>query len=641
MTGFTAETGSRRLYEYEPFRDARSIRILTLHPARSREESLRGDLSTELLEDAAEASAIDFEAVSYVWGSRKRLQELRCGDDRVLPITESICDALRRVRLEDRPRRLWADQVCINQDDIEERSQQVNLMNSVYRSARRVLVWLGRDDESKAQDAVKMVEDLQKVFSDEEAHDEFRKAHSENLHLQDVALWKPFAKLAILPWFNRIWIVQEIGTRTPATLFWGEAEMSWDVLSGVVAVLNERYHHLRARFAVMTPNIRYLHRRFEEPPEAVLSRQHRRGDFVYELHRARHMLAEDPRDRVFAFLGHFSLRKPSTTPALRGLVADYGRSVEDVYCDVAMRGLDGAESLIMLTAPHYGAEVSRSRQNSILTNADGAVPSALSFKLNNMPSWVPDWRQRAHHLFGSPDTPHRAAGNTKPQLTIDKSTLTLHIKGKHTDTVNLVSWVIRGDSFHVRKQREDATHPMVALWQRICGQKSPIHPSAGNYYPTGEPPFLALAQCLTNAGVGMSGNRDHATVPSSEHVANAASYLARTARRSDPMVSAEIRELGLNGGGDAYKWSHEASLISRHRRLGLSAQGHFVLGPETMEPGDAVTVLYGGRAPFLLRRRGPRSDDGWILIGECYVHGMMNGEALTIKGAVEETFIIH
>lgn len=213
------------------------------------------------------------------------------------------------------------------------------------------------------------------------------------------------------------------------------------------------------------------------------------------------------------------------------------------------------------------------------------------------------------------------------------------------DTIKLVSWVMRGDSFHVRGQREAATHPMVALWQKVCCQRSPIHLSAssstGGHYPTGEPPFLALAQCLTNAGIGMTHLRDYSAIPAAEHLANAAAYLGRTARLSDPMVSEEIRELGRDGGGDAFKWSHEASLISRYRRLGLSAQGHFVLGPDGVEPGDAVVMLYGGMAPFVLRRRGPRSEDGWLLIGECYVHGMMNGEALTMKGAVEETFSIH
>lgn len=439
--------------------------------------------------------------------------------------------------------------------------------------------------------------------------------------------------------------MQEIGTETPATLYWGDAEIGWDVLSDVVAVLNEQYHHLRSKFSVATPNIRYLYRRFVEPAETIVDQYHRRGNFVYELHRARHMLAEDPRDRVFAFLGHFSLRRESTTPALRGLMADYSRTVEDVYCDVAIRGLEGAESLMMLSATHNGSQVSLSRQNSILTNEDGAEPSRTTFNPDSLPSWVPDWRHRAHHLFGSPDTPHRATKKTKPQLRIDKQRLILHIAGKHIDTVDRTSWVMHGHNFHIRGQREDATHPMVALWQRICGLKSPLHLSSksesGNYYPTGEPPFMALAQCLTNAGIGMDRGRPYSSIPAGDHLANAAAYITKTTQKSDPMVAQEVRDLGSNGVGDAFKWSHEASLVSRHRRLGLSAQGHYLLGPDTMEPGDIIVVLYGGFTPFVLRRRGQRSEDGWTLIGEAYVHGMMNGEALDVKGAVEETFAIH
>lgn len=327
------------------------------------------------------------------------------------------------------------------------------------------------------------------------------------------------------------------------------------------------------------------------------------------------------------------------------MVANYRRSVEDVYCDVAIRALEGADSLIMLSATHNGSQISVSRQNSILTNEDGAVASASTFSPDSLPSWVPDWRHRARHMFGSPDTPHRAAGETKPQLTIDKKNLILNITGKHIDTIEAASWVLHGHNFHVRGQREDGIHPMISLWQRICGQNTPLHLhssfESGALYPTGESPFFALAQCVTNAGVGIDRVREYSAIPVSEHLANAAAYITKTTSNSDPLVSPEVRELGRKGGGDAFKWSHEASLISRYRRLGLSAQGHYVLGPDTMQPGDAVAVLYGGHAPFVLRRRGPRTGDGWTLIGECYVHGMMSGEALEIKGAVEETFSIY
>lgn len=37
----------------------------------------------------------------------------------------------------------WADSVCINQADIQERGQQVRLMKTIYRCAEIVAAWLG------------------------------------------------------------------------------------------------------------------------------------------------------------------------------------------------------------------------------------------------------------------------------------------------------------------------------------------------------------------------------------------------------------------------------------------------------------------------------------------------------------------
>jgi hypothetical protein len=46
---------------------------------------------------------------------------------------------------------LWADAACINQEDLEERSQQVSIMSMIYAKATRSHVWLGTDgDENTA-----------------------------------------------------------------------------------------------------------------------------------------------------------------------------------------------------------------------------------------------------------------------------------------------------------------------------------------------------------------------------------------------------------------------------------------------------------------------------------------------------------
>jgi hypothetical protein len=65
-----------------------------------------------------------------------------------------------------------------------------------------------------------------------------------------------------------------------------------------------------------------------------------------------------------------------------------------------------------------------------------------------------------------------------------------------------------------------------------------------------------------------------------------------------------------------------------------TSTGHFGTGDDTVEPGDLVCVLFGGNTPFILRE----IDNHYILVGECYVHGMMHGEAMAMleSGEVEE-----
>lgn len=182
-------------YRYEHFRDSYSIRILTLEPGVG-DEPLVGSLKFENLDFSPE-----YEAISYVWGTEGRCSEILI-DGRVLPLTRSIEGALRRMRHASSRRRLWADQICINQDDIAERSQQVSLMNAIYKGAQHVLVWLGPDDNRAAQAAVTMVHYLHGVFTNDEMHDEFRLAHSEELLKQDKSPWVPLAQMTRLQWVS-------------------------------------------------------------------------------------------------------------------------------------------------------------------------------------------------------------------------------------------------------------------------------------------------------------------------------------------------------------------------------------------------------------------------------------------------------
>ncbi|CEF73703.1 hypothetical protein FGSG_01556 [Fusarium graminearum PH-1] len=596
-------------YKYTPFEDCYSVRILTLEPGVG-DEPLVGHLGFEGLDLNPQ-----YEAISYCWGTGGRSSEITC-DGKPLPLTKSIEGALRRVRHPTSQRRLWADQVCINQYDIAERSQQVGLMNAIYKGAERVLVWLGEDTQGVAHDAMTMIHYLDGVFNNEEMHNEFKRVHSEELLFQDRTPWVPFSNLTRLPWFSRMWIVQEIGTGAPATLYWGDAEVDWEVLSSVAGVLNTNYHYLRSRFSIFTPNIRYLYQRFVEPEEQY-DFNHNRAAFIYELHRARHLLAKDPRDHVYAFLGHFSLNTGSQS--LTELVADYSRSVEDIFYDVAARELSGRESLLVLSACH-------------------AVPATYRRRImerGDIPTWAPDWRVVPLHLMGTPGSPHRASGNySQPQLYINDKRRALHIRGVRLDRINRPSWIFWHNAFHFRRGGANNPRrlPIEAVWRDICRSNQPF--SLNKRYRNGDSAFFALVQSLTNGCIGVDRSRPYESVPKEEWLAHGAAYLVRALDNNDA-VSEEIQELAQTG--DGFKWSHEATLITRYRGFAVTSRGWFVVGPDVMEAGDVVVVLYGGKLPFLIRRKGPGT---WMLIGECYVHGMMNGEVFELEGVQDEEFII-
>lgn len=83
-------------------------------------------------------------------------------------------------------------------------------------------------------------------------------------------------------------------------------------------------------------------------------------------------------------------------------------------------------------------------------------------------------------------------------------------------------------------------------------------------------------------------------------------------------------------GGFEASWRLPASrldILYRHngRRPFVTSKGLLGLGPKEMEEGDVAVIVSGGEVPLILRKR---PDGGHQLIGEAYVNGVMDGEAL-------------
>jgi hypothetical protein len=125
-------------YEYEPIDPKDEIRILILlPPALPNAAELHCEIATAKILDNP-----SYEAISYCWGAKVFPETLYLPNG-TLAITKNLAGGLRRFRLTNRPRRLWADAACINQHDDKEKGYQVALTAKIYRNAECVLVWLG------------------------------------------------------------------------------------------------------------------------------------------------------------------------------------------------------------------------------------------------------------------------------------------------------------------------------------------------------------------------------------------------------------------------------------------------------------------------------------------------------------------
>ena len=71
------------------------------------------------------------------------------------------------------------------------------------------------------------------------------------------------------------------------------------------------------------------------------------------------------------------------------------------------------------------------------------------------------------------------------------------------------------------------------------------------------------------------------------------------------------------------------------RCLFTTRQGYIGLGPLNLQPDDQICVLFGSQVPLVLRK----VDDHHVLVGECFVLGLMDGEAITRleEGKEEQT----
>jgi hypothetical protein len=87
------------------------------------------------------------------------------------------------------------------------------------------------------------------------------------------------------------------------------------------------------------------------------------------------------------------------------------------------------------------------------------------------------------------------------------------------------------------------------------------------------------------------------------------------------------------------RYAEYAHKALRGRVFFITKKGYIGIAPKDSTNGDSVAILHSARTPFILREAGGVSGK-WRLVGDSYVHGIMAGEALDMKGRKDCRFLL-
>ncbi|KAI1618436.1 heterokaryon incompatibility protein-domain-containing protein [Exophiala viscosa] len=607
-------------YQYATLPDTGWMRVLILHPG-------SGSLSCSLRCQKIEEAALDFEALSYVWGSDvpQDASDIEC-DSHVLKIRPNLASALLHIRNAEQPRYLFVDAICINQEDEEERSLQVQQMGDIYASASNVLIWIGSDSDGEANECLRLIETTSAALANMIEHYEAVEhippiEHGSGLICFDSDKWDMVRRLMDSEWFTRVWVLQEVGLARSAVLLYGKSRMNWSYLVELMLCVASR-----ADVASCTGNIKsgIIWDAFEDiwrsfgnavswRNELPLSRSvNSRGghtSLINILNDGRVYQATDQRDRVYAFLSHPSAYWGAENPE-RVVIADYRKSVDDVYLEAA--------STILEYDPYAW---------TTLTCVDHA-PNCPSL-CGQRPSWVPRWDEgwRVYWL-GYPEMWYRAGGNDLTAFQISISNSELHLSGVVMDSIDWSSRTFDAEELRLEPQKREA--PIQSLWQELEKSGSTTVYGDDNEYAYS---LVLVAGRASDDGPAEDNHKLHRSVYQAyKEMLHGCDHEGPTASSSTKGSSYQRQELRETIEVETLTYISNQRRALHSRRVFRTSKGYYGIGHSSVEVGDVCCVFKGVNVPLIIRKvagdvqeTAPEVDE-YILVGESYVQGIMKGE---------------
>jgi hypothetical protein len=552
-------------YHYEPLGPG-DFRILHIRPGR-KEDLIRCCLQIQNIHTSQET---EYSALSYAWGSIKRTETIILEGFSFL-VTHNLHSALWHARESEKTVSLWADAVCINQADMKERGHQVAQMRSIYRSAARVIIWLG-EATVESDNAMEFI--------------------CHGTPDRDLLSNKDVLELFYRPWWKRIWVIQEVASaQSDPIIRCGKKEVFWSSLRRIRGKVPFQGW---IQFAMQMQELIRFASGANGLGDMVNAVAHAQM-FVEAVDRLRRgsvlpwidafalgyiMKSTDPRDLIFALMGLFNEQ------GIPPFVPDYRKDAISVQCEAAAASLQYGGGLDTLTLT-----VSPSR--------------------NHLPTWAPDMVNGEPGIFLVTDTGvYRAAGKTTAHLRWSQGHRVLHASGMVCDTVVDIVYDQRGESKESLKAFDRAKDLAYEF-----GKRSEL-----DNFVTRDRFWRTM---IVNQGRSSYGAY-HADLryPAPQYLGDR--YMAW-------QKEIDIPDEAI-GPGEAFEWHMkyiEPYFTSRHAMdntgrwsFFTTRSGRFGLGQGDVMAGDPICILHGGRVTYTLRK----VLNHYIFVGCAYVHGIMDGE---------------
>ena len=534
-----ASSGGRRpQYRYSPIdKEASEIRLMTLLPG-TLDSKIYLTINSAVL---SEILVPEYEALSYAWGSAKRSAKIfvvEFGRISALAVTRNLVEALQNLRYEDKPRVLWIDAICVDQNNVPERGHQVVRMATIYPQASRVVVWLGpeRDDSALAMQVLDALGSTVEVGwatmqvkpLSGDHYDQWLKKPLP--FVKDRKTSASIKSLLDRSYFKRLWTWQEIRLAgTGAQMSCGGGNMLWDTFRNAMMCI-------QCKATTLPP---YLNDGSQQVLDfSIYAQSQSRLETL--IYKTRYAQCSDGRDKIYAIL---NLAQSSVT-----IEPDYSRPTEEVYKSVVL-GL--ATTLKDLT---------------VLTHCEKREHQAACVS-----SWVPDWTTPSKNTMISNQI---ACLGTRAQARSNGKNL-LVVSGCLVDTLDVVEPIPSRTTFPIGTR----TPQLGKIIRRFMRGKT----ERESYVAGG---FMIDALCRTLC-CNTFAARFVPPVADFPDLQESKEYVRSL---MNTQTSFQL-----------HRYFEEVNAMTLGRVLFRTRNGYIGLGPSSIKSGDKACVVLGCRSPLILR----------------------------------------